>query len=63
MGKRRGVTDGVPETMNEASVACSWDCFIARDRIPEFQQLVARIGERTRELGDEAVRSALEKHQ
>jgi len=48
------------ERINEAAVACSCDYFIARDRVPEFQQLIPRIGERARKLMHEAVRAALD---
>lgn len=56
----RATTGNVPEMINEVAVVCSWDCFIARDRTPEFQRLIPRIGERARKLIDEAVQAALE---
>ena len=62
VGRRAGTTGGVPEMINEVAVVCSWDCFIARDRVPEFQQLIPRIGERAREFVNEAARAALEQH-
>jgi hypothetical protein len=62
VGHRAGMTVSVPATINELAVVCSWDCFIARDRIPELQRLIPRIGERARKLMDEAVRTALDQH-
>jgi hypothetical protein len=51
-----------PELTNKISAACSWDCFIARDRNPELEQLAPGIGELTRELIQKAVASAFEEY-
>lgn len=41
------------DLVNEEFAACSWDFFIARDRIPKLERLVSKIRERTvAELGD-----------
>ncbi|MCH9051693.1 MAG: DUF4238 domain-containing protein [Proteobacteria bacterium] len=58
VGAPGGAIEDVPQTVNNAFVACSWDCFIARDRTPEFEQLVSQIGERTRGLIDDIVGEA-----
>ena len=60
VGERGEAAGNTTQIMNEVSAACSWDCFIARDRNPEFQQLIPRIGERARQLMDDAVRVALD---
>jgi Protein of unknown function (DUF4238) len=60
VGHRAGIAGDVPEMINELAVVSSWDCFIARDRTPEFERLIPRIGERARKLMDEAARAALE---
>jgi hypothetical protein len=59
VGERVGVT--APDVANEVLVACSWDFFVARDRTPEVEGLVPRIGERARKLIDEAVGAAIKK--
>ena len=58
VGALGGAIGDVPQTVNKAFVVCSWDCFIARDRTPEFEQLVSKIGERTRGLIDDIVGEA-----
>ncbi len=61
--QRMGRRAYLPQMMNKVSVACSWNCFIARDRSPEFEQLVSSIGERTRELIDDMVGAAFEEYE
>ena len=58
VGAPGGAIGDVPQTVNKAFVACSWDCFIARDRTPELEQLVSKIGDRTRGLIDDIVGEA-----
>lgn len=47
------------EAINECFAACSWDYFIARDKNPELELLIPRIGEKTREIHDDVVGSAI----
>ena len=61
-GELRKQSDDTCETLSQMFAACSYDFFIARDHTPEFEQLVPRIGERTRELGEMVLDSAAEKY-
>jgi Protein of unknown function (DUF4238) len=63
IGERAEAIGDRPELTNEVSAGCSWDCFVARDRMPELERLMPRIGERTRKLLEDVVQSALEQLQ
>jgi hypothetical protein len=61
-GELKKQSDDRCDGLTEMCAACSHDFFIALDHTPEFEQLVPRIGERTRELGDYVLKSAAEKY-
>ena len=48
--------------LNEQFAACSWNFFIARDRVQEFAKLVPQIGRRAMDVTDQAIESSLSKY-
>jgi hypothetical protein len=52
--------DDGPAMINEASATCSWSFFVARNRAPELDRLVPKIGNRIRKWLEKAVQEAME---
>jgi hypothetical protein len=57
-----GAVDGAPAappTMNEIAAGCSWDFFVARDRLPEFEALRGTLRARVSRVIDDLVEGAV----
>jgi hypothetical protein len=60
IGERKIRMDDGPAMINEASATCSWSFFVARNRAPELDRLVPKIGNRIRKWLEKAVQEAME---